>query len=166
MARKSGKKSGSGQRQKWLKTLEPNDVKEEPGNILVLIDSNVWYSAILYGGLPERTVRFCKQNCQIVSSQYILDELLGLLKEVGAPYKWRNNLEKVLKRLAVYIEPPDFEGISRDPKDDPILSAAISGNCSYLITNDKDLLELGGTLTLTIIKPADFLRRETSELSG
>ena len=157
MARKSAKKLGSGQRQKWLRALGPNDVKAERGSLSVLIDTNVWYSAFLYGGEPEQVVRLCKQNFQIVSSQHLLTELLGLLKDVGAPYKWRNNLEKLLKRLTLSIEPPDFKGISRDPKDDPILSAAISGNCSFLITSDKDLLELGGTRELTIIKPADFL---------
>jgi predicted nucleic acid-binding protein len=93
----------------------------------------------------------------IIISKYLLNELLELLKEVGAPYKWRNNLDKVLSQIALSIEPPDFKGISRDPKDDPILSAAISGNCRYLITNDKDLLELGGTQALIIIKPAEFL---------
>jgi putative PIN family toxin of toxin-antitoxin system len=159
MARKSAKKLASGQRRKWLKTLDPNDANTEFGDVRVLIDTNVWYSALLYGGIPEQVVRLCKQNYQIIMSQYLLSELLGLLKEVGAPYKWRNNLEKVLKQLALSIEPPDFKGVSRDPMDDPILSAAVSGNCSYLITNDKDLLELGGTKTLIIIKPVDFIKK-------
>jgi hypothetical protein len=159
MARKSAKKLDAGQRKKWLKTLEPNDAKTELGK-RVFIDTNVWYSALLYGGVPEQVVRVCKQNYQITSSQYLINELLGLLKDVGAPYKWRNNLEKVLKQVTLSIEPPDLTGISRGPNDDPILSAAISSNCSFLITNDKDLLELGGTQKLLIIKPAGFLLQD------
>ena len=71
-----------------------------------------------------------------------------------------HNLEKVLKQVTLSIEPPDLTGISRGPNDDPILSAAISSNCSFLITNDKDLLELGGTQKLLIIKPAGFLLQD------
>jgi putative PIN family toxin of toxin-antitoxin system len=158
MAKSSAKKLGSGQRNQWLKTLTPNDDKPELGNIRVLIDTNVWYSAFLYGGTPEQVVKVCRQNCQIISSAHLLNELLELLKEAGTPYKWRNNLEKVLKRVTFSIEPPDFSGVSRDPKDDPIISAAVNGNCSYLITNDNDLLELGGTQKMVIIKPSDFLQ--------
>jgi len=165
MARKSAKKLGSGQRKKWLKTLEQNDAKSDLGNKRVFLDTNVWYSAFLYGGTPEQVVRVCKQDYQITSSQYLINELLELLKEVGALYKWRNNLEKVLKRVTLSIEPPEFSGISRDPNDDPILSAAIDSNCSFLITNDKDLLELGGTQKLVIIKPADFLLQDTAKRS-
>src|SRR5581483_8111879 len=163
MARKSAKILGSGQRNRWLNRLEPNVVKLEPGKLRVLVDTNVWYSAILYGGKPEEVGTICRQRYQLVSSQYIVDELLTLLKEVGTPYRWRNNLEKVLKRIMLLVEPPDFSGISRDPKDDPIISAAITGKCDFLITNDKDLLELGVHNELHILKSADFLLHGSSQ---
>lgn len=157
MASNSAKKLGANQRRQWLETLTQNGVKLEVGTKSVLIDTNVWYSAILYGGKPEDVVRFCKQNCRIVSSRYLLNELLDLLKEIKSAYRWRNNLEKLLRRTCTFVEPPDFSGISRDPKDDPIIAAAIAGACDYLITNDQDLLELGGYKNMRIITASDFL---------
>jgi uncharacterized protein len=158
MARNLAKGLGSGQRNQWLNKLAPNAAKPDPGNLRVLIDTNVWYSAILYGGKPEEVVALCRRRYQLISSQYELNELLTLLKEIGAPYRWRNSLEKVLKRLIFLVEPPDYSGISRDPKDDPIISAAITGKCKFLVTNDKDLLELGGYKEMRILQPADFLQ--------
>lgn len=87
-----------------------------------------------------------------------MNEMLDLLRAAEAPYKWRNNLERVLKRLTNVIEPPDFTGISRDPKDDPVIAAALVGDCDYIITSDKDLLELGGSQTMKIVTPAEFLK--------
>ena len=159
MVKNSAKKLGSGQRNQWLSKLAPSAAKIEPGSLLrVLIDTNVWYSAILYGGKPEQVVILCRQDYQIVSSSYLLSELLDLLKESNTPYRWRNGLEKVLKQMTLSVEPPDFSGISRDPKDDPIVSAAIHGECRFLITSDKDLLELGGYEELQILKPTAFLQ--------
>ena len=60
--------------------------------------------------------------------------------------------------MTLSVEPLDFSGISRDPKDDPIIATAVSGDCNFLVTNDKDLLELGGYKKLIIIKPSDFLQ--------
>ena len=158
MAKNSVRKLGSGKRNQWLKTLATDDAKTDPGNRRVLIDTNVWYGALLYGGNPELVVRRCKRYDTIVSSPYLLNKLLSLLKERGAPYKWRNDLERVLKRMTQSFEPDDFSGISRDPKDDPIIASAIAGGCDYLITNDGDLLELGGYKQLKILKPLDYLK--------
>jgi putative PIN family toxin of toxin-antitoxin system len=158
MVKNSVKTLGAGRRNQWLNKLSPSVASSDPGNGRVLIDTNVWYSAILYGGKPEAVVTLCKQQYQIISSPYLLNELFALLKELGTPYRWRNSLEKVLKRITLSVETPDFSGISRDPKDDPIISAAITGECVFLITNDKDLLELGGYQKMRIIRPSDFLQ--------
>jgi putative PIN family toxin of toxin-antitoxin system len=47
--------------------------------------------------------------------------------------------------------------VCRDLKDDFLLALAKDGNANYLITGDKDLLELGCFENTIIIKIADFL---------
>jgi putative PIN family toxin of toxin-antitoxin system len=47
---------------------------------------------------------------------------------------------------------------SRDAKDDPYLSAALAAKATYLVTYDKDLLELGKPFGIRIVRPAVFLR--------
>ena len=50
---------------------------------------------------------------------------------------------------------------SRDPDDNIVLATASSGNARYLITNDRDLLDLPQDfhqkLKFEIVKPSEFL---------
>lgn len=45
----------------------------------------------------------------------------------------------------------------RDPKDDKFLEVAVNGQASYLITGDKDLLDLHPFRDVQIITPRTFL---------
>src|SRR3990167_10504070 len=157
MANKSAKKLGTSQRKQWLEILAQGAIKSEAGNYRVLIDTNVWFSGILYGGKPEAVIRFCKQNYHIINSRYLIDELLSLLREHKTPYKWRNALEKLLNRMCVLVESSSLPEISRDPKDDPVIATAMAGNCNYIITGDEDLLILQNYKGISIISVADFL---------
>jgi len=157
MVSKLAKKPATSQRQKWLKILAKDAPNSEAGSHKVLIDTNVWISALLYGGEPERLIRLCKQHHKIVVSEYIVDELLDYLKQIGAPYKWRNSLEKMIKQICLLVEPEDLPVISRDIKDDPVIAAAIVGDCDYLITGDKDLLVLKHVQQIRVVTPNEFL---------
>jgi len=111
----------------------------------------------LYGGIPEELMLYCRRYHRIVLSRYILEELLVYLKEVRAAYKWRNAIEKLLLRICLMVEPSELPAISRDPKDDPVIAAALSGHCCYIITSDKDLLELRRYQGVYVVTPKDFL---------
>ena len=50
--------------------------------------------------------------------------------------------------------------VCRDPDDDNILAAAISGKCDCIITGDKDLLVLRQYEGINIFNPRDFLIKE------
>lgn len=158
MVSKLAKKPATNQRKKWLKILAKDAANNATGNHKVLIDTNVWISALLYGGEPERLIRSCKQHCKIVISDYIVDETLNYLKQIGAPYKWRNSLEKLIKQICLSVEPEDLPVISRDIKDDPVIAAAIVGACDYLITGDKDLLVLKRVQQIRIVTPGEFIK--------
>jgi predicted nucleic acid-binding protein len=45
----------------------------------------------------------------------------------------------------------------RDPKDIPVLAAALECEADILITGDNDLLVLGTAKNMRIMKPRDFL---------
>jgi putative toxin-antitoxin system toxin component, PIN family len=48
---------------------------------------------------------------------------------------------------------------SRDAKDDIYLAAALAASAEYIVTCDKDLLDLGKPFGVETIRPAEFLRR-------
>jgi predicted nucleic acid-binding protein len=47
---------------------------------------------------------------------------------------------------------------SRDAKDDPYLAAALAARANFIVSYDKDLLELGKPFGVEIIRPAQFLK--------
>ena len=48
---------------------------------------------------------------------------------------------------------------SRDAKDDVYLAAALGATAEYIVTYDKDLLDLEKPFGIETIRPAEFLRR-------
>jgi predicted nucleic acid-binding protein len=53
-------------------------------------------------------------------------------------------------------EPASPLPLTRDPKDDYLLTYALAGQADYLVTGDADLLVLGQVGTVRIVSPADF----------
>ena len=49
--------------------------------------------------------------------------------------------------------------MSRDPDDDQILAAAVSGNADLIVTGDEDLLVLGDYRQIPIVTARDALSR-------
>ena len=159
MVKNSVKRLATNRRKRWQDLLQNNAVPTASGKSKVLIDTNVWYSAILYGGKPEELVRLCINSQYIVISAYIINELRVKLKlDAKAPYKWLNALERQLKRVCEVVDVDVIPKIVRDPKDDPIIATGISGHCEYLITGDDDLLSLKSVGNLQIVTIDEFLR--------
>jgi putative PIN family toxin of toxin-antitoxin system len=58
------------------------------------------------------------------------------------------------------VEPsPLGKARSRDAKDDIYLAAALGESAAYLVTYDKDLLDLEKPFGIATIRPVEFLRR-------
>ncbi|MHB1865504.1 MAG: putative toxin-antitoxin system toxin component, PIN family [Candidatus Saccharimonadales bacterium] len=159
MVKNSAKRLATNRRKRWQDLLQNNAVPTASGKRKVLIDTNVWYSAILYGGKPEELVRLCINSQYIVISAFIINEIRVKLKlDVSAPYKWLNTLERQLKRVCEVVDVDVIPKLVRDPKDDPIIATGIGGQCKYLITGDGDLLSLKSVGNLQIITVDEFLR--------
>jgi uncharacterized protein len=49
-------------------------------------------------------------------------------------------------------------GVCRDSKDDPFIACALEGKAAYLVTGDRDLLDLGAYEGVTMIRAYDFVQ--------
>lgn len=103
----------------------------------VFLDANVLFSAAYK---PCRLRELWEiPGIKLISSSYAVREAevnLGRLKKEAL-----NDLESLVHRLLVYKELSslvwDFESISLEEKDRPILLAAIAFKANYLLTGDK-----------------------------
>ena len=116
----------------------------------VVIDTNVWLSALLWGGQPNFILQLVeKKQIQAISSEEILNELMDIFQKPKLQKRLNQlnfsaeEVTIVAKRLMIFVR---IEAIIipelRDPKDQMILATAITGNADVVISGDKDLLVL------------------------
>jgi putative PIN family toxin of toxin-antitoxin system len=129
-------------------------------SIKVIFDTNVWISFLI--GKRLLTIRNYIANgmITIITTRQLLDEI----KEVTG----RERLEKyfpqqsvfeliqLLETIAEQIEIKPTHFLNRDPKDNFLLDLIDFSKADYLVTGDKDLLELNPFKTATILTPANF----------
>jgi len=141
--------------------------------IAVVLDTNVIVRALTNSsGLSAsaRVYRLWQQRqIQLIISSELTQEYLEVLAELGVA---ASRLDKFAHRLltrdtVTSVHLSHFIRVERDPTDEPILSTAASGPAQYLLTLDKDLLELPATLKRTlrfqILTPAQFLKAQAKK---
>ncbi len=128
----------------------------------IIIDTNLWISFLI-------TRDFTKLDEIIFSRQGILifsQELLNEFLEVARRPKFRrffsaSDVEEVLETIdeyADFVEVQTKIEVCRDPKDNFLLSLSIDGNADFLLTGDKDLLDLTKFGETKIITISDYLQ--------
>lgn len=60
-------------------------------------------------------------------------------------------------RCVSSIDTPDIPAVSRDVKDDKVLAAAKAAQASYVVSEDRDLLDLGEYEGIKIITAREYL---------
>jgi putative PIN family toxin of toxin-antitoxin system len=113
----------------------------------IMIDTNVLLSSFLFPSpIMNAFINLVIDQHRIVLSSYIIDELNAVVaKKFPAKHNLvRHFFEELPYEL--FDRKTDFDKtlypFVRDPKDLPVLVAAIESKVDILITGDKDLLEI------------------------
>lgn len=130
----------------WLQSCGALDAKR-PNSLTFVLDSNIWISALLFGGLPEKAVFFADANVRLISSRYITDEVVKIIKQQRPkiPHKFITAVRLGLGNYEVPVPEMAISGI-RDVKDEPVVRLAESYG-AVIITGDRDILEYDGDVT-------------------
>lgn len=143
----------------------------------VVLDTNVFVRALKAGSKTNwnrRIVRLwlIERQLQLVVSPELIDEYLDIFADVLAMDaetvdEWRIRFETDGRSSLVKLG--RRYTASRDRDDNLLLATATAGECKFLITNDRDLLEVSDevkqTLKYEIVTPQEFLRRWDAEAS-
>lgn len=126
----------------------------------IVCDTNIYISAILFGGTCEKILELARQRQIIIYvSTPILTETLNVLKRKGMS---KNQLEKTLtdlSTLTISINTKTRLFIVKNPDaDNRILECAIAAKADFLISGDtKHILPLNKIRGITITSPGKFL---------
>ena len=134
---------------------------KEPKLVKVAIDTNVYISAIIFGGRPEEVLNLIKDRK--ASGFTSLKILLELSRKLNNKFGWKEEkIKLVINNLARYIQIVNprikLTVVKEDPKDNKILECAVVADVNYIITGDKHLLKLKEFEGIKIVTPAELLK--------
>ncbi len=127
----------------------------------VVLDTNVYISAILFGGNCEEVLKLAHQGAFTVAvSKKILDEIKSVLKE---KFHWTDkqiaDVIKYIKEIASVMNPNiSLNIIKEDPADNKIIECAVASNASFIVSGDKHLLSVKEYAGIKIVSPIAFLK--------
>jgi putative PIN family toxin of toxin-antitoxin system len=129
--------------------------------VIVVFDSSVWISALVFGGIPGQSLIRARTVDVMLTCNQLEEEVVRIMGK-----KFDDSPENVRKRMAVFLKgstrvtvTEGISGICRDPKDDFILECAEAGGADLIVTGDKDLLSLANYGKIEIVTPRHYLDR-------
>jgi len=126
----------------------------------IVIDTNVYISAIFWGGKPREVLELGRNGrISIFTSSEIQFEIERKLKtkfgideqevaQILLDYSMFTLPIKPLKKISV---------VKEDPDDDKFLECALAAKAGYIVSGDKHLLDLRNHQGIQIMKVAKFL---------
>lgn len=128
---------------------------------IAIVDTNVLVSGIFWKGPPYLVLKsWIEGGFKLVVSPDILKEYQRVLEEVSKKYPEIaiGPILEVIELNCEMMEAKPVRGICRDPDDDKFIAAAISSGADFIVSGDKDLLELGTYQNVRLVKPSVFLK--------
>ena len=129
-------------------------------NPRVVLDTNVVISGLLGGTATEVIRRWRGGAFDLIVSEEIVSEYEQVLKrpKFKLPEWIVQELLDYIRSKAQWVEPHSIaESVVRDPFDTKFLEAAIAGHADWIVSGDKDLLDLGQFEAVAIISLREFM---------
>jgi len=137
--------------------------KKKAEKLKLVLDSNVFISALVFGGKPWKILDLAVRGLIAVAvSDDILEEIKGVLggKKFQYPVKILRALISEIEDLADIVEPKEtIDAVPEDPEDNRVLECAVAFRADVIVSGDSHLLALQSFGKIRIMNPDEFLRR-------
>lgn len=125
----------------------------------VVLDTNVLVSGVLSPkGASRALLELAAQHrLDAITSPVLLDEFERVLSRF-MEQALAHEVREAFETLADIISPTEVPAVTRDPTDDHVVAAAVTGRAAFIVTRDKDLLDLPSLGTITVLEPLPALQ--------
>lgn len=125
----------------------------------VVADTNIFLSALLFGGPPEEIIDLARQRqIELVVSVEILLELSSVLK---SKFDWQDeqiaNAIRTIGYRSSVLKPETRLKTVEDDADNRVLECALDGDAEFIVTGDHHLLGLSEFRGIRILKARELL---------
>ncbi|MBR1658519.1 MAG: putative toxin-antitoxin system toxin component, PIN family [Synergistaceae bacterium] len=125
----------------------------------IVIDTNVVISGVFFGGKPRMILEavadgklYACASAEILCEYYeIIDEMISR----GQGHFNRNVLLPLISAMEIVI-PVSTINASRDPDDNKFIECANDSGALYIVSGDKDLLDIQEYNGVQIVTASDF----------
>ncbi|PSR54816.1 putative toxin-antitoxin system toxin component, PIN family [Adhaeribacter arboris] len=112
----------------------------------IIIDTNLWISFLITKSFNNIDNLIATEKVQLLFSQELVDEFLQVTQRPKfKKFFKQKDVQLLIEVLGIHAELITITSSveeCRDSKDNFLLSLAVDGKADYLLTGDKDLLEL------------------------
>lgn len=138
-------------------------VKKEKTVKKVVLDTNVLVSALLFRGELSKMLLLWKDGRIVpVFSRETFREFRTVLKYTKFSLTEQEIKviieEEVLPYFEVINTAHKIKNICRDSDDDKFIACAVSASADFIVSGDKDLLDVGKYKSVKIISASEFLK--------
>lgn len=127
----------------------------------VVLDTNILVSGLLYSGRPRKLMDLAVEGrIEVVSSPEMIDELRRVLSrdKFGLAKEEQKSMMDFVIRLSRIIFVRSKFKVATDAGDDIVVNAAYDGEAAYIVSGDKELLELKQFGKIKIVRVSEMLR--------
>lgn len=137
--------------------------KKEKAAKRVILDTNTLISALLFRGELSKLDKLWKKGRIVpLISRETFDEFKAVLEYPKFSLSEQEIKLIIEEEFLPYTEivenVGELNGICRDPDDDKFIECALSASARFIVTGDKDLLDLGIYKTVKIISASRLLK--------
>jgi putative PIN family toxin of toxin-antitoxin system len=133
---------------------------------IVVVDTTIWISALIFGGVPLRALEYAGTHYTITISREIYDEIVDVL--CRQKFAGKINVSLVIKKLNAFLDEAEAEWVSLrgnvteclDPKDNKFLDCALVAGASVILSSDWHLRSMDPYHRIRILNPQEFLLAE------
>ena len=133
---------------------------KQENEIRIIIDTNLWISFLIGRKLSSLLDLMSYPEFQLVISTELIEEIHDVVSRPKlAKYYTSENvnmLMKYMKDFSLTFELGNIPSRCRDPKDDYLLELALVSDADFLVTGDKDLLEVKKIGNCQIVTAMEF----------
>lgn len=132
----------------------------------VVLDANIYVSALAFGGKPKLAFQFgITRRVDVAISDPIRTEVLRTLRN---KFRWSDErlteADGLIGTAARSVVPTvTLQVVERDLDDDRVLECAVTAKAELIVTGDSDLLSLGEYEGIQIIQVTAFLNRVVAQ---
>ena len=125
----------------------------------IVVDTNVLISGVFFGGNPRKIVEaIAFGGLNTYATTEIIDEYMGIVETMIERKQGKLNpviLSPLFSAMNVIEGKTEIE-ICRDPDDDKFIGCAVDAKALYIVSGDKDLLDIQQYDGIQIITAKEF----------